>query len=184
MKKLTAMLLLSMIALLLTAAAADTYTVDGYYTIEYPDSLTVDDTTYLYENNEWVMWMFLLQGEDFVIDAYISVVQSLPGFTLFGADEEGVQAYAEEAMRILEGQNPELLEIIIPESGVPFYEYHLENEYGAYLFAETIVDGKTVNFIAYYADRTAPDDELRAQLEAVVHSYTPVDADMQTVEMD
>ena len=111
-----------------------------------------------------------------MIDAYISEVQSLPGFTLYGADEVGVQTYADEAMRILDGQTPVLLKVITPESGVPFYLYHLENDYGAYLFAETIVDGKTVNFIAYFADRTPPDDMLQEQLEAVVNSYVPVDA--------
>lgn len=175
MKKKMAILLALALVFALSTAAADAYLVAGYYTIEYPDTLQLDSETYSLDNTEDDIWVYLLENDDYIIDAYLTATGIYEDFSLTGADESGIAEYLEEAMTSFDEQNPSLADVFTANSGTVFYIYSMSDSTGPYLFAETIEDGISINFICYYFDATAEADAaLLEALETVLVTYVPV----------
>lgn len=175
MKKLAAFALA--LALLFTTAAAETYTAGGYYTVDYPDTLTLDDTTYQSDSTDTSTWLFMLLGDDYLIDASMSVVDEYAGFSLTDATDAEKQAYLAEVLASFADQSPALVGTVTAGSGVPFYLFSMEDSDGEYYYAETILDGNSVNFCCYYYDATVvPDTMLLSNLKTVLSTYTPVES--------
>jgi hypothetical protein len=175
MKKFIAVLLSLSMALALAAAGADTYTVDAHYTVEYPDTMALDDTAHADESTQNNVWLFMLEGEGFLIDAYLTTLENYdPDFSLSAAGEAGIQAYLDEVTEAFSDRSPEAAGSVITDGGIPFYIFRLTDADGPYLYAETIENGVGVNFICYYVDGvTEPDEALLGTLEALLQTFTP-----------
>ncbi len=182
MKKPAALLLALCLAFTLPAAAfAATYSAGGYYTVDYPDALTLDDTSYADENTEEDVWLFMLSGDDYLIDASINTVDDYAGFSLYDATEEEKQAYLAEVADTFADKGATLVDTVMPESGIPFYIFSMEDSDGPYYFAETIANGASVSFCCYYDDAGAALDEpLLNHLKEVLVTFRPTTAAQAT----
>lgn len=175
MKKLAALALTLLLALSLTAAYAQTYTAGTYYTVEYSDDLTLDNTSYTEDNTEDSSWLFMLSNDQYIIDAGIDVADGYEGFSLYNASEADRAAYQEDMLDAYADENIKLIQTLDLPSGVPFYIYSIEDSDGDYYYAETIANGNSVNFCCYYADAgVALDDALLANLVKVLNTFQPV----------
>lgn len=179
MRKLAALTLtlLLVLSLGLTAAVAETYTAGSYYTIEYPDTLTLDNTSYTDESTEESTWLFMLEGDDYLIDAAIGAVEGYEGVSLYSATDEVRETYVADTLDAFSDENPALADTLETASGVPFYIYSMEGSDGAYYFAETIANGVSVNFYCYYHDSELPlDSDLLTAFEDVLSTFKPAGA--------
>ena len=179
MRKLAALTLtlLLVVSLGQTAAVAETYTAGSYYTIEYPDTLTLDNTSYTDESTEDSTWLFMLEGDDYLIDANIGKVEGYEGVSLFSASDEVRETYVADTLDAFADENPALADTLETASGVPFYIYSMEGSDGAYYYAETIANGVSVNFYCYYHDsELALDSDLLTAFEDVLGTFKPAGA--------
>jgi len=178
MKKLIAVLLSLSMLLTLSAAAAASYTAGDYYTVDYPETMTVDDESYTDENTEDDLWLFMLVGDDYLIDAGLTTVEVYEGFSLYNATDAQKADYIAEALETFADSNPSLVDIVDSQSDIPFYIYSLEDSDGMYYYAETISNGVSVYFCCYYYDaETLPDATLLRNLESVLTSFRPAGTD-------
>jgi FlaG/FlaF family flagellin (archaellin) len=175
MKKRMAVLLMLALVFTLTAAAAQTYTSGNYYTIVYPDSLQMDDTSHTDESSENNQWLFTLSGDDYLIDAALTSVEEFANFSHYSATDAEKANYLSEVLSTFADSNPSLVDVVETADGIPFYIFSLEDSDGVYYYAETITNGISVNFCCYYYDATIPPDTmLLYNLESVLRSFTPV----------
>ena len=178
MKKWVALSLAMMMALSLTVASAQTYQAGSYYTITYPDTLTLDDTSYTEDNTADNSWLFMLVGDNWLIDASINTVSDYAGVSLYSASDADRQAYVDDTLDAYADENATLVDTLTLAGNIPFYVYSMEDSDGAYYYAETIANGASINFCAYYDDAAAVlDDALLTNLTDVLTTFTPVSAD-------
>lgn len=176
MKKLAAFSLALLMALSLTAASAQTYMAGNYYTIDYPDTLTLDDTSYTDENTEDNTWLYMLEGDSYLIDASISTASGYEGFSLYNASEADRQSYVDDTLDAYADDNATLVDTLTV-GNVPFYIFSMEDSDGPYYYAETLANGASINFCCYYNDANAtPDEALLKNLEAVLTTFKPASA--------
>jgi hypothetical protein len=148
-----------------------------------PDSMVLDDTAYAGDSTEDMLWLFLLSGENYLIDAALTSVPEYAGFTLSTATDAQKAEYIAEVMDSFADSGPSLMTIMDSQSGVPFYVFSLTDDQGSYYYAETIADGVSVNFCCYYFDASiAPDTELLANLKNVLNTYRPMPAENEEAE--
>ncbi|HNW87029.1 MAG TPA: hypothetical protein PLP25_06510 [Candidatus Limiplasma sp.] len=174
MKKIAALSLALLLALSLTVASAQTYTAGSYYTIDYPDTLTLDDTSYTDENTADNTWLYMLEGEDYLIDASISTASGYEGFSLYSASDADRQAYVDDTLDAYADDNAALVDTLTV-GNIPFYIFSMEDSDGPYYYAETLANGASINFCCYYSDAGAtPDEALLKDLETVLGTFKPV----------
>lgn len=177
MKKLVALTLAALLAFTLTAATAATYTAGKFYTLDYPDDLTLDDTSYTDETTEDYIWLYTLYNEDYRMDAALEPVTGNEGKSLYEMTEAERDAYLDFALEDFTEFNAEYVDDVTSTSGYPFLVFTMDEGDGAYYFAETLIDGTSVNLCCYYNDvDAAPDDALLLMFEQVLITIRPVDA--------
>ncbi len=158
----------------LCASQAEAYTVPGLYTVEYEDGAVIDDTSYLHDKTDTYTWLFMICGSDYAIDASMTKMDFYEGMSLYSATEDERTAYLEDTKLMLEEFNGEYLGIV-DKIGIPFYVFSCENDDGAYLWAETVANGYTLDFYCYYDDDRMPVDEaLLEKFSAMLESFEPV----------
>ena len=163
MKKLAALTLALLMTLSLTAAFAQTYTAGQYYTIDYNDDLTLDNTSYTSENTTDNRWLFMLYNDDYLIDAALSAASGYEGVSLYAADQTVRDAYVDDTLEAYADENIQFVEELTTVSGFPFYVFSMDGSDGAYYYAETIANGSSVNFCCYYNDANAALDDTLLQ---------------------
>lgn len=175
--RLTALLLALMLALP-CAAGAETHTVEGLYSVEYEDGLTLDTTTYLLDRTDTYTWLFMLYGDEYTIDASMTKLEGYDGFSLYNATEEQRASYASDTLQALSDYDAELLStmsVVYEGAEIPFYIFSCKDENGAYLMGETIAGGYALDFYCYYEDGArSADDALTQRLVSLLQSFTPV----------
>jgi len=185
MKKLVALSLALLLALGMTAAMAETYTAPGFYTITYPDELTLDNTSYADENSEDEIWLFLLSNDDYMLDAYITKLDEYANVSLYSATDAQREAYVADTLDDYADYQAQLVETVTTEEGVPFYVFSMQESDGAYYFAQTIANGMGVDFYAYYEDASLPlDDALLTNLHNVLASLRKATAQQSSGASD
>ena len=176
MKKLAAGLLALLMTLTLTLATAETYSAGSYYTIDYPDTLTLDTATDDEENTQDYQWLFMLYNDQLTIEATLAKADGYDSVSLYEATEDERDAYVQDTLDAYADDNIAFVEELTTVSGFPFYIYTMEDDDGTYYFAETIARGVSVNFYAYYeADNAAPDEALLTTLAEMLTTLRPVD---------
>ena len=179
MKKLCTLSLALLLLLTLTfaTASAERYTAGSYYTIDYPDTLTLDDTTYTDETTTDYTWLFLLDGDTYLIDAALTPAEGYEGVSLYSASEADQKAYVQDTLEAYNGYGIQLADAIVVNGSIPFYIFSMDEGDGPYYFAETIANGTSINFSCYYDDaETALDAALLSEFETVLKTFKPIGA--------
>jgi len=172
MKKLAALSLALLMTLSLTVASAATYTAGNAYTIDYPDTLTLDNTSYTDESTSDYTWLFMLSNDDYLIDASISPATGYEGFSLYNASDADKQSYVDDTLDAYYDANAVLVDSLTVDGNIPFYVFSMEDSDGVYYYAETLANGNSINFSCYYNDGNAAlDDTLLANFEAVLKTF-------------
>lgn len=172
MKKLAALSLALLMTLGMTIASAETYTAGSAYTIDYPDTLTLDNTSYTDESTTDYTWLFMLSNDDYLIDASISPATGYEGFSLYNASDADKQAYLDDTLEAYADDNIVLVDTLTVDTDIPFYVFSMEDSDGVYYYAETLANGNSLNFSCYYNDGEATlDDTLLANFEAVLTTF-------------
>ena len=177
MKKFATLTLALMLTFSLTAAFAQTtYTAGQYYTIDYNDELTLDNTSYTSENTADNLWLFMLYNDDYLIDAALSAASGYEGVSLYDADQSVRDAYKDDTLEAFADENIAFVDEVTTVSGFPFYIFSMDGSDGAYYYAETIANGSSVNFCCYYNDATATlDDALLQNFETMLITLRPAE---------
>lgn len=177
MKKLAALSLSLLLTLSLTVAFAATYTAGNAYTIDYPDTLTLDNTTYTDESTSDYTWLFMLSNDDYLIDASISPATGYEGFSLYNASDADKQAYVDDTLDAYSDANAVLVDTLTVDGDIPFYVFSMDDSDGVYYYAETLANGNSINFTCYYDDGNAAlDATLLGNFEAVLNTFRRPDA--------
>ncbi len=172
-----ALLALLMCALCLPALAVE-YNAAGVYTIQYDENAyRMDDTTYLEENTEDYVWLYMLYNgtTDVFIDAALEQIPDFEGLTLFTADAQSRSSYLEATLDAFADQSIKYVDTItVSDYQIPFYVYTMEDEDGSFLYAETIVNGCAIHFNANHPEGGGISDTLLAALEELLLTFAPV----------
>ena len=178
MKKFLALLMCVLMCAASCSALAVEYNANNIFTISYDENIyALDNATYLEENTNEYIWMFMLYNEatDTVVDVAMEALPEFAELSLFSATAEERKGYVEATLDIFSDADIKLLDTItVSDLQIPFYLYSLEDENGAYLTAETVVSGWAINFSAYHMATSGADDALLNVLEDVVKTFQPV----------
>ena len=178
MKKFIALLLCVLMCAASCSALAVEYNANNIFTITYDENTyAIDNSSYLEENTSEYIWMFMLYNEqaDAVVDVAMEALPEFAGLSLFSATAEERNAYVEATLDIFSDANIKLLDTItVSDLQLPFYIYSLEDENGAYLTAETLVNGWAINFSTYHMATSDADSALLNVLEEIVTTFQPV----------
>lgn len=175
MKKLLALLLCTLFCFASAWALAADYTTPGLFTITYDDTAyELDDNSLLSERtDDEFTWLFMLYGDDAIIDVEAEKLMDFQDLTFLTASEEEKQAYVDYFLDFYADDDAMLIETLTSEKdGIPFYVFSMQDEDGLYYRAETVVKGYALDFYAYYENRD-PDDALLEDLKALVKSFIP-----------
>lgn len=180
MKKLFAFamaLAICLAAFSVSSAFAATFTAEGVYTVTYDDAAyTVDTTTYADENvDDTYHWYGLIYNNDYAIDATVYDVENLAGVTLFTMEELERQEYVDYMMDAHSDSAIDYIgSLTVSEYNIPFYFFTAEDSEGEYLFAQTLVQGKAIDFAIYYNDASMDVDQtLVDALSELVNTFVP-----------
>ena len=175
MKKLAALTLALLLTMSLTAACAQTYTAGNWFSVDYADSLTLDDTSYTGDNTDDYRWLFTLSDDTYLIDASLNTAEGYEGVSLYSATADDRDAYVQDTLDAFADDQAELVQTVELDNGIPFYIFSMEDSDGPYYYAETIANGNSLNFCCYYADaNTALDDALLGKLVTLLKTFKPV----------
>lgn len=175
MKKLLAVLLCTLFCLASSWALAADYTAPGLFTITYDDTAyKLDNNSYLSERTDGEFtWLFLLYGDDTIIDVEANHLMDFQGLTFLTASEEERQAYVDYFLDLYAEEDAELVaSLTSAKDEIPFYVFSMQDEDGLYYQAETVVKGYSLDFYAYH-EYLDPDDALLEDLKALVESFVP-----------
>ncbi len=173
MKKLVAVILtLSLMILCVPAFAAD-YTASGVGTFTLPDSMEIDNSSYIDENTEESVWLFDAFDDDMVLECYNEYLSDYEGVSLFSYTEDELNAYIEQALYELgDDTSPASYTETVRAGQIPFIIYLLDDEGEKYYYAETIANGWCISLTIYSQEGSDLDSEL-AILKDVLASFTP-----------
>ena len=175
MKRLAALTLALLMALGVACASAETYTAGSFYTLDYPEELTLDNETYTADTTEDYIWLFMLNG-DYVIDAALTPAEGYEGVNLYEANEDERQTYLDDTLDAFANDSAEYVDVLTSTGGYPFYIFTMDSDDGPYYYAETLIQGTSVNFCCYYDDETAGlDQDLLDSFMATLSTVRPVD---------
>lgn len=178
MKKFLALLLCVILCTAACSAMAAEYNANNIFTITYDENAyAIDAATYLEENTDEYIWLFMLYKEeaDAVVDVSMEALPEFADLSLFSATAEERNAYVEATLDIFSDAGIKLMDTItVSDLQIPFYIYALEDENGAYLTAENVVSGWAINFSTYHMATADADDALLNVLEEIVTTFQPV----------
>lgn len=178
MKKLFAFTLTLCVAMYFASSAfAATFTADGVFSITYDEAAyALDDTTYADENvDDTYHWYCLICNNDYAIDVTVYDVEDLAGVTLFTMEELERQDYVDYMLDAYSDSGIELVgSMNVSEYNIPFYFFTAEDSEGEYLFAQTLVQGKAIDFAIYYNDASLDvDQNLVDALSELLNTFVP-----------
>lgn len=175
MKRLAALALALLMALGVACASAETYTAGNFYTLDYPEELTLDNETYTADTTDDYIWLFMLYG-DYVIDAALTPAEGYEGVNLYEATEDERLTYLDDTLEAFADESAKYVDELTSTGGYPFYILSMDSEDGPYYYAETLIQGTSVNFCCYYDDESAAlDQDLLDSFMQVLTSVRPVD---------
>ena len=160
-------LMLALLIIVLTIGCGCAYMADDitfttpYFTLTLPGDWEIEPgSEYKSEYFEAEDLGFFYSPDDIglAIEAWMYYFEDIKDFSLWNADEEQLQAYADETMELFEDEDAEYLGIVMADR-IPFVLIRSVDEDGEYLYAETVTNGYTITFYGYvmdYNDNTYP----------------------------
>ncbi len=162
----------------LSALAVEYTTVNNLFTITYDENLyLLDDFTYLNENTSDYQWLYMLYlpEKDVVVDVEMEYMPEFEGVTLYTASEATYAQYVDATLDLFSDYHIQLLDTItVSEQNIPFYIYSKEDADGAYITAETIVNGWAIQFSTYHNESGEMDASLLTVVQEIVSTFKPV----------
>ena len=160
------------------AATLSKHTVPGLYSVSYDaTAFSLDNQSFLDENNDDYTWLFMLTGDEYEFDADMTKLEGYDGLSLFSATDEQKSAYLQDTLDALSDYEASLattVEAIAGNVTIPFYVYSCVNDEGPYLLAETVAQGYALDFYTYYLDGDrAVDDALQQSLRDLLLTFEP-----------
>jgi len=179
MKKITALVLATLLTLsMIGGALADTFTTK-YFTLELPEGweIDMDDLEEDSEEGMEALGMFGGADEDIVLvaGAYLVYYEELKDFSSWNASEDEIEEYKDFMMEALEDDKPEYLGTVMAGS-IPFILIRCEDEETEYLYADTVTNGNVIQIEAYMADdeKFYPlTDEAIEQFKTILATFKP-----------
>ena len=180
MKHYLSVLLAAALVLSAAAALADVTFENAYYTLNLPDGWEIDTTDADTDAAGGSGYLGMLYAPDAIgltIDAYVIANEDLAGQTLRDADAETVQAYADALIEDYAGNWPESLGTV-QAGGVPFVVIRATDDTGEFLYAETVIDGRVIEFIAYISGEDGTlfyslTGEAAEQFKSILATFVP-----------
>lgn len=154
MKRLLSVLLAAMLVLSAATALADVTFTTPYYTMTLPDGWEIDQEDLEADSGEGMEalgYCYASEEIGMVIEAFLLTYEDLQDFSLWKADAAGVQDYVDAVMEDFADDKPEFLGIVQAGS-IPFVLIRGADEYGDYLYADTMTNGYAIEFMAYVTD--------------------------------
>ena len=163
-------LVLAVMLLCCTAAQAAEMHFSGLFSFSYDETLYECDTTsWLDQNTAGKRWLMMLYATDYLIDASLTRTEGWEQVTLKSADDPAFAWY-------LDNMTADGFEHLGTQQadGAAFALFRTSDADGEYLLAETVANGWSISFYAYYDDTDRPaDDALLSALQAVVQTCRP-----------
>ena len=160
------------------SALAAQYNAGGIFTIEYNEAdWAIDNFTYSGDTTEDYTWLFLLYKEsaDASIDVAMERVPEFEGLSLFSAGAVQRADYLASTLDAFQDLDMKYLTTItVSEWEIPFYVYTMEDEQGQFLYAETIVNGCSINFHVCHSRSEERSDALLPALEEILTTFSPL----------
>ena len=174
-------LALAMSAVCGAAAAEKTFKTD-YFTLKLPSGWDYDTGDADKAMDEDGMQYLGYFGEDkaigMLVEAYLVLYEDLQDFSLWKADEDEKQAYAEAVMDDYAEDDPEDLGIVMA-GNIPFVLIKGTDEDGEYLYADTMTNGFAIIMIAYVLDEDGETQypisrKYVEQFKSILGTFQPV----------
>lgn len=178
MKKITALVLAMLLTLsMIGGALADTFTTK-YFTLELPEGWEIDMDDLEKESEENMEALGFFGGPEdvsLVAEAYLVYYEEMKEVSLWNVGEEELREYAEMVMEELEDENAEYIGTVTAGS-IPFVLIRCEDEEGEYIYADTVTNGYSIQFVAYMADEEnihPLTDEAIEQFRTILATFKP-----------
>lgn len=179
---------LALITLLSGAARAVTRAV-GYwgdtpvFSVEYDERVySLDDDTYLFENDSTYRWQFIIYDSELWIDCGVEYYDQYNQLRFFDMENRELWAYMDELTNMWTRYRCAYLDTLRVEvkngeqtASIPFLIMSLTYADGAKsYYAETISNGYTFFFEVFREDEEAPGKTELEALKSVLNSFLPI----------
>ena len=136
------------------AAAEGVVFRTDYFTVTLPDGWEADTDTSGFEQYDDYQYLGCFLAPDdigMIAGAYLAYYEDWSDFSLWNADEASIQDYVDVILEDLEDDSPEFLGLVYAGS-IPFVLIRAADDYGDYLYAETMTNGYAIQFDGYVTD--------------------------------
>ena len=179
MKRMICILLSLALALpaLLCAAEGVTFK-SSYYTLTLPAGWEIDtDDAGPEDGYEFLGGFYSPDDTGLVVFAYLEYYEELADVSLWDADDELIQEYADILLEDFSDDNPEYIGVV-KAGAIPFVLVRCTDEYGDYLYADTMTNGYAVEFEVYVMDwdehQYPLTDAYIEQFENILATFQPL----------
>ena len=178
MKKITALVLATLLTLsMIGGALADTFTTK-YFTLELPEGWEIDMDDLEDESEEGMEALGFFGGPEdvtLVAGAYLVYYEELKDFSSWNASEDEIEEYKEIILEEFEEDRPEYIGTVMAGS-IPFILIRCEDEETEYLYADTVTNGNVIQFEAFMVDEEnfqPLTDEAIEQFKTILATFKP-----------
>ena len=156
MKRLISLILALALALSVvsTAFAAGSTFTTAYFSRELPDGWEYDTDKEGIEEAEGEEYLGLFGSTEdvgLIAMAYMAYYEELKDMSLWNSSDAEIKEYADWILELFEDDDPVLLDTVMAGS-IPFVMFKASDEFGDYLYAETVTNGYVIEFEVYIAD--------------------------------
>ena len=179
MKKLLSLFLALLLVLtgVYAAVAEEVVFSTDYYSLTLPGDWVIDtENLASSEEMQELGHFFDPQEKGLLINAYLLITGDVDD-SIWNAEEGTYQDYVDMLLQEFEDSNPEM-KGIIQAGGVPFVLIKCSDDYGEFLYAETIHNGMVFEFEAYVTDDAGTQyvvtEEYQELFQTILESFQPL----------
>ena len=179
MKRSVCLLAALLLALSACNAMAEVMFKTEYFTLTLPSGWEVDTDSEEVKKDETFLGIFGSPEEiGMVVEVFLEYFDDFKDVSLWNMNEAELKDYSDMLMEDFADESPENLGVTTV-GNIPFVFIKATDEYGEYLYAETMTNGNAIEFEAYIADydneKTYPlKDEDIEQFKAILSTFQPV----------
>ena len=178
MKRFLSLLLTVVLVLSAMTALADALFETAYYTLNLPEGWDIDQDNLEEQSNETMEvlgYFYSTEEIGLVVSAYLAVNGDAQE-SLADADDATIQEFVDVLMEDFTDNQAEYLGIIQAGS-IPFVLIRGTDQYGEFLYAETLINSGSVEFEAYVLDAAETQypltDEAIEQFKSILATFQP-----------
>ena len=180
MKKISALsvAMLLILSLVLGALAENVTFTTKYFTLDLPEGWIVeteDLESYSEEGIELLGYFGSPEVIGLTAGAYLIYYEDLKDLSLWNASDADLETYKEAILEDFADENPEYVDTLTVGM-VPFVLVKCTDSEGAYLYADTITNGYSIQFQVFLADEEniySITDEGIEQFKTILETFKP-----------